>query len=65
MRKRHAPKCSPIDDRHDPDTVAILRKVRKAESLTGYAPWRQRKPVALKPGKFTPAAKSAAEPERD
>ena len=47
---------APIGDEHDSDTVHVLRKIRKAENLHGYAPWRERKPFKPKSRPFKRSA---------
>ena len=49
----------PIGDGKDSDTRAILRKLRKAEDLTGYAPWKVRKVVTGKSRSPVRAGKAA------
>ena len=57
---------APIDDAHDNGTAHVLRKIRNAEELYGYAPWRKRKPFKHKSRPFKTAAKSSeTEPTRN
>lgn len=57
---------APIGDDTDPATQTVLRKLRKAEDLSGYAPWKVRKTIGRKSCPLSRVEKSAlADPESD